>query len=179
MSVPDIVTQRLQLRQRGLVDFDDCLRMDRDPDVTEFVKGPWNNPEQHSAFLTERMQTNYPDGLGYWTVRLLGYWTVRLKDADQGFLGWIMLLPDDPDRECAEIGWRFNRKTWGKGYGTEAAKAVLEYAQTFLKLPRIFAEIDQRNIGSIRVAEKLGMLAVGRSTDAGQGDLVFVVEDKK
>lgn len=170
MSVPDIVTQRLQLCQRGLVDFDDCLRMDRDPDVTEFVEGPWNNPEQHSAFLTERMQASYPDGLGYWTV--------RIKDADQGFLGWIMLLPDAQDRACAEIGWRFNRLTWGKGYGTEAAKAVLEYAQTSLNIPRIFAEIDQRNIGSIRVAEKLGMLADGRSSDAGQGDIVFVVEDK-
>ena len=165
MSVPIIFTQRLQLRQRGPDDFDNCLRMDRDPDVTEFVAGPWTNPAEHSAFLTERMQTAYPAGLGYWSV--------RRKDGDQGFLGWIMLLAVCHAGDSAEIGWRFNRQSWGQGYGTEAAFAVLEYGLKTLKMQHIFAEIDPRNIGSIRVAEKIGMVANGISSNTDPDDLVF------
>ena len=49
------------------------------------------------------------------------------------------------------------RSYWGRGYATEAAQAVRDYAFNRLRLPRLIAMIDPQNIASIRVAEKLGM----------------------
>jgi RimJ/RimL family protein N-acetyltransferase len=45
----------------------------------------------------------------------------------------------------------------GKGYATEAAGAVLEYALGPLGLPEVLAEVDQGNTASIAVIERLGM----------------------
>ena len=47
--------------------------------------------------------------------------------------------------------------SWGKGYATEAASAVLEYALGPLGLPEVLAEVDEGNTASIAVIERLGM----------------------
>ncbi len=48
-----------------MADFETCLAMDRDPDVTRYIRGPWNDPEEHRRFLTDRIQTAWAPGLGY------------------------------------------------------------------------------------------------------------------
>jgi len=121
--------------------------MDRDPLVTHFIPGPWAEPESHRAFVLARMQADYPDGLGYWSV-------FPCSD-DQAFLGWILLLPYGDDE--VEIGWRFVRRHWGKGYAGEAAAVILEHGFRTLGLERIVADIDPSNRASRGVAEKLGM----------------------
>ena len=47
--------------------------------------------------------------------------------------------------------------SWGRGYATEAARAVLEYALGPLGLPEVLAEVDEGNAASIAVIERLGM----------------------
>lgn len=125
--------------------------MDRDPEVTRFVPGPWLDPKAHRAFVLERMTTPYSSGFGYWVVAHL--------DEPDDLLGWILLLPGEGGPQHAEIGWRFVRDCWGKGYATEAARAVLDHAHVHPDIQRVFAEIDPRNTGSIGVAVKLGMRA--------------------
>jgi RimJ/RimL family protein N-acetyltransferase len=56
-----------------------------------------------------------------------------------------------------ELGYRLTRASWGKGYATEAAGAVMEHAFTSLGLERLVSLIDPENIASLRVAQKLGM----------------------
>lgn len=56
-----------------------------------------------------------------------------------------------------EVGYRFMKQYWGKGIGTEAAKACVEFARRDLKISKLVALIIPENIGSIRVAEKIGM----------------------
>jgi RimJ/RimL family protein N-acetyltransferase len=56
-----------------------------------------------------------------------------------------------------EIGYRLRRTAWGRGYATEAARAVRDYAFDTLGLTRLIAMIDPANLPSIRVAEKIGM----------------------
>jgi RimJ/RimL family protein N-acetyltransferase len=56
-----------------------------------------------------------------------------------------------------EIGYRLARPYWGRGYATESARAVRDYALNTLRLPRLIAMIDPQNVASIRVVEKLGM----------------------
>jgi RimJ/RimL family protein N-acetyltransferase len=46
---------------------------------------------------------------------------------------------------------------WGKGFATEAARAVVEYALDSLGLPEVLAEIDEGNVASVAIAKRLGM----------------------
>lgn len=161
-------TERLLVRPRMMADLEDCLQMDRDPDVTRYIPGPWADPAAHRAFVIDRMSQTYPDGLGYWSV--------IAKDLPQLFLGWVMLLPVEDNVGGVEMGWRFNRASWGHGYATEASQAVLDYAFAVLDLQKIVAEIAPGNTGSIRVAEKLGMAFVREHEIDGVTDRIYVTE---
>jgi len=51
---------------------------------------------------------------------------------------------------------------WGKGYATEAVRAVLKFGFRVLKLHRMEAGCAVDNIASIRVLEKVGMQMEGQ-----------------
>ncbi|WP_262711144.1 GNAT family N-acetyltransferase [Pedobacter frigidisoli] len=56
-----------------------------------------------------------------------------------------------------DIGYRFIRNSWKKGYATESAKAVIEYGFKVLNLPEIIGIADVENFSSIHVLEKIGL----------------------
>ncbi|MBB4981170.1 MULTISPECIES: GNAT family N-acetyltransferase [Streptomyces] len=56
-----------------------------------------------------------------------------------------------------EIGWIFNPAYGGRGYATEAARAITELAFAELDAHRLFARLDVLNTGSARICERLGM----------------------
>jgi RimJ/RimL family protein N-acetyltransferase len=56
-----------------------------------------------------------------------------------------------------EIGWVFHRGYSGRGYATEAARAMIDYGFRKLGLHRVVASCDPENVASWRVMEKLGM----------------------
>lgn len=59
-----------------------------------------------------------------------------------------------------EMGWFFNRNTWGRGYALESCKAVIAYAFETLNAHKIFAEtID--GVKSVGLMQKLGMQPEG------------------
>ncbi|MBL8690534.1 MAG: GNAT family N-acetyltransferase [Rhodospirillaceae bacterium] len=154
--LPSFETSRLLLRPRSMADFDACLAMDRDPDVTRYIRGPWDDPEEHRRFLADRIQRQWPPGQGYWSI--------FAKDAPDQFLGWVLLIPYEGVGPEVDIGWRLNRRSWGKGYATEATLPVVAHAFGAAGLPKLVADIDPRNTPSMRVAEKIGMTFVGEGT---------------
>jgi [ribosomal protein S5]-alanine N-acetyltransferase len=56
-----------------------------------------------------------------------------------------------------EIFYSLEPASWGKGYATEAARAVVAYALGPLGLPLVLAEVDQGNVASAAVVRRLGM----------------------
>ena len=62
-----------------------------------------------------------------------------------------------PEIDLPEVGYRYLKEYWGRGIGTEAAKACVEFARADLKIKKLIALIIPENIASIKVAEKLGM----------------------
>ncbi|MBV8888660.1 MAG: GNAT family N-acetyltransferase [Alphaproteobacteria bacterium] len=156
-ALPSFATPRLVLRQRGIADLEACLAMDRDPEVTRFIIGPWADPIAHRAFVEARIRALYPEGMGYWSVL-----------AGDEFIGWILLTPLDLRGPEVEIGWRLFRSAWGRGYATEAAAPVLRYALETLRLPRVVADIDPGNAASLGVARKLGLRRLGPIDYAGR-----------
>lgn len=165
--LPSFQTDRLILRPRGLADLAASLDMDRDPEVTRFIPGPWHDPVRHEAFVRQRIETVYGDGLGYWSI--------LAKTAPQHFAGWVLLIPQDAVGPDIEIGWRLRRSSWGQGYATEAVAPVLRHAFGRLGLARVIADIDPGNRPSRRVAEKIGMEALGRTEHDGQSAIRYVM----
>ncbi|MDF3080277.1 GNAT family N-acetyltransferase, partial [Burkholderia sola] len=49
-TLPVLETERLWLRPRVLADLDACIEMDRDPEVTRHIAGPWHDPVEHRRF---------------------------------------------------------------------------------------------------------------------------------
>jgi ribosomal-protein-alanine N-acetyltransferase len=70
-----------------------------------------------------------------------------------------------PQHQHAELGYWLGVPYWGKGYATEAARAVVEYGFKELKLHRIFASHVPNNPVSGRVLQKIGMRHEGRFRD--------------
>lgn len=101
---PVFQTPRLLLRPWTLAETELCLAMDREPGVTRYVSGPWNDPAAHRAFIEARTRGPYPSGMGYWTIR---------RRTDNTFLGWILLIPEDAVGPETEIGWRLMPSVWG------------------------------------------------------------------
>jgi len=61
------------------------------------------------------------------------------------------------DKTEGEMGWIINKKYWGKGFATEAALAVKSFAVEQLKVKKLVAYCDCRNLQSARVMEKIGL----------------------
>jgi RimJ/RimL family protein N-acetyltransferase len=98
------------------------------------------------AYLEERVMTSYQQhGFGLNTVTL----------ANGTPIGLCGLLKRDtlPD---ADIGFAFLPQHSGKGYGYEAAAAVLAHAANTLHIKKVLAITDQDNTNSIGLLKKLG-----------------------
>ena len=63
-------------------------------------------------------------------------------------------------RTEGELGWILNKNYWGKGYATEAAMAVKDFAVDELKVSILVAHCDYRNTASCNVMKKLGLTLV-------------------
>ena len=60
-------------------------------------------------------------------------------------------------KETVEIGFAFNYEYIGKGYATESVRSVIEYMFHTLKIHRIQANLDARNLSSAKLCERVGM----------------------
>ncbi|MCV6574340.1 MAG: GNAT family N-acetyltransferase [Cohaesibacter sp.] len=149
--LPSYETERLILHPRTLNDLEDCLAMDLDPKVVQYIR-PTEDEETHRAFLKERLAVRYETGLGFWSVFLKND-----KGHKGSFLGWVLLVPLAGQGPEIEIGYRFLQKAWGKGFASEAARSIRDHAFTQLDLEQIVAVTHPDNKGSQNVLKKLGL----------------------
>ena len=73
-----------------------------------------------------------------------------------GYCG-LTKFPDIDGQPETAIGFRPIRVFWNRGYGTESATAVRDYAFGKLLLSRLIALVDPGNAASIHIIEKIGM----------------------
>ncbi|QDT63033.1 GNAT family N-acetyltransferase [Calycomorphotria hydatis] len=86
---------------------------------------------------------------------------VITQAVDQSLVGTIGLTIN-AEHERAELGYWIGKPYWGKGYATEAARAVIGYGFQTLRLYRIHAHHMTTNPASGRVLEKCGMTHEGK-----------------
>ena len=119
--------------------------LNEDPEVIQYTgDSAFESLEAAQQFL-QNYDAYAQSGMGRWAV-------VTKNNAE--FIGWCGLKQH---QEYVDIGFRFFRKEWGKGYATESAKACLEYAFTELGLSEVVGRAATANVASVRVLEKLGM----------------------
>ena len=132
------------------------FELDQDPEVMKYINGGQvtTMQEVHDVFIP-RLQ-KYQNLEKGW-----GLWKVTIKD-EQRYIGWILVRPmdffgDKPQWHDIEVGWRLKREAWGKGYATEAAKAVCDALAQQDEVEKISAVAVEDNLASIGIMQKLGM----------------------
>ena len=86
------------------------------------------------------------------------FWAVCLKDCGK-LIGNIYLSKQEFD--TWELGYVFNAKFHGKGYATESAKAMVDYAFKNKNARRIIAMCNPSNTASWKLLERLNMRREG------------------
>lgn len=166
MTEITLETERLLLRWLRESDFEQYARMCRDPEVMRFLGG-----QLMTDIEVWRQMTSF---VGHWHFRGYGIWAVEEKSSGRlvgriGFLnpiGWPGF----------ELGWTLARESWGKGYATEGARKALQYAFTELDRDHVISLIAPENVGSARVAQRLGE-KVERTTELfGKEVLVYGID---
>ena len=77
-------------------------------------------------------------------------------------MGQIALMPDVINGiEYYEIGYILKESYWHKGYASEGARAMIDYAFSILKLNSVIFEIRPENLPSRKVAENCGAVVTG------------------
>ena len=145
-----IETPRLLLRPIEAADFDAFTAIYADPEVTRFIgQGSALTPEAVADLLERRMKDYERQGYGVLAV---------VEKATGRLIGRCGLVHWEIDgRDELEVGYIFARSAWGRGYATEAARAVRGLALGPLRRRRLISLIRYGNEASVRVAEKLGM----------------------
>ena len=93
-------------------------------------------------------------------------WAI-VRASDSAFLGEAVLNDLDPDDGSASYRvWLTGPEVFGRGYGTEATRLVVDHAFDDVGLHRISLEVYEHNPRARRVYEKCGFTVEGRLRDA-------------
>ena len=90
-----------------------------------------------------------------------GRWAIERRE-DQGLIGGAILLPLPPRGEDLELGWQLHRDAWGKGYATEAGRALAHRAFSH-GVDEIFSVVRPANARAASTARRIGMEWVGET----------------
>lgn len=155
MSLP--VTERLTLRPHELSDVPFMIALNADPEVVRYTGNRAFGSEDEAVAVVVSLMRQHEE-------RGLGRFVVCLRDSGER-IGWCGLKWHE-EEQAADLGFRFFRAHWGRGYATEAARACLVWGDG-LGLPRIFAEAMPANAASVAVLHKLGFREAGAPDPEG------------
>jgi [ribosomal protein S5]-alanine N-acetyltransferase len=151
--VPDttvLETERLLLRLLTPADLDALAELYRDPDVRRYFPDGTRTYDQTRAELEWIIDVCY-GRYGY------GLWATVLKGTG-AFIGRCGLLPWEIDgRTEVEVAYLLDKRYWGRGLATEAARAIVEHAFATLPVDRLICMVDPANTASRDVALRIGM----------------------
>jgi len=168
-------TERLTLRPFIESDFDAMHAMRSSADAVRYLYEEPFSPEQTRNLLARKMAatTWSHEGAGFTCAVVERSSGLTVGDAN---LEWV----SERDR-TAEVGFIFDPSHQGKGFATEAARAMVEWAFKTAGMHRVIGRTEARNAASARVLEKLGMRLEGHFVEnewvknEWQSELVYAV----
>lgn len=145
----ELITARLLLREFRTTDLDSLAAFANHPDMRRFEKGI---PDYATArnFL-ERAILKACE-----TPRTSYYLAITVPPKDK-IIGRISLTSQNSEIREWEIGWAVRKDDWQKGYASEAAHRMLDFAFNQLNAHRVVAFCHAENTASVKVMKKISM----------------------
>lgn len=154
-------------------DFQRFYEIHSDPQTNLFnPAGPLDLAGSEQAF--EKLITHWGRyNFGSWTIKLNGPGTI----IGFGGLSYRMYLHE----EKLNLGYRFDRNYWGKGYASELASYAISFGFSELQFDKIFAIVRPKHAASIKILEKSGMKLIETINDVPgkENSLVYIIENNE
>lgn len=152
-TIPTINVDRVSLRAVTDKDAEPLYSIYSDAEVMRYWgDSPMKDPQEAKDFLAEVLK----DLRGQQCIQ----WGIARR-TDNRIIGTVALFHFDFVARKAEIGFALGRAHWGMGYMQEALQAAIGYAFNEMNFRRIEADVDPRNLSSIRLLERLGFQKEG------------------
>jgi ribosomal-protein-alanine N-acetyltransferase len=166
MALP-ILTERLTLRAYESGDLHALHTVLYSDDEAMALLGGARDLAATRAALERSIRQQRADGYSFWPV---------IERHTGALVGEAGLFPLTPRGSEISLGYAFGPDYWGRGYATEAARAVLAEAFGPLGMPRVVAITREANHGSRNVLGKLGFRMEGCRHVWGAEQLYFVLD---
>ena len=143
-------TERCVVRELTLDDLDALFELYGDGEIDKYTDSlyPYEEEKEFQRAYIENMYRYF----GY------GLWLVFSKETGE-LIGRAGLEHREYNEEIElELGYIIGTKYQGKGYATEVCEAILDYAKENCGFERINALVENENISSIKLAQKLGFI---------------------
>jgi RimJ/RimL family protein N-acetyltransferase len=145
--VPNVFNlDRIQLRRQRQSDAEALFECVSDFEVARYMDWPLaTSVDQIAGRIAERDEL--------WAAGKEFYWVITEPQEDRA-VGAISCRVDE---HCVDFGFFVHRRYWGKGYATEAAQAIVDWARRHPTIRRVWATCDVDNVASAHVLEKVGL----------------------
>ena len=166
MKKIELETERIRFRMLREDDFDVYERMCSNIEIMRYLGGKtFDRVEawRHLAYM-----------IGHWELRGFGYFAAEEKSTGR-FIGRLGFT-DAAGWPGFELGWTLWPEFQGKGYATEGARMLMDYAFRELDRPHVISLIHPENVPSQRVAERLGMKVEGETTILKMPVLIYGID---
>jgi RimJ/RimL family protein N-acetyltransferase len=140
---PEIYTNRLKLRKIKVEDVPSLVKYANNKKISDNILNiphPYQEPD--AVFRISYVFQGFKNKTRY-------VFAITLKESEE-FIGEISLHLDNADNR-AQLGYWVGEPFWGKGIGTEAAKAILKFGFEKLDLNKIYATCHVENQASGKV----------------------------
>jgi RimJ/RimL family protein N-acetyltransferase len=143
-----IRTERLELRDFREEDIEAVHSYRSDPQVTRLMFFGPDTSEDTREYLSSMVETQLAEPRWVWELAVV-------RAHDSRVIGGCDLTLEESHE--ADLGYILSREAWGRGYGTEIARALVERGFSDLGVGRIFATCDRENEASRGVLMKAGL----------------------
>lgn len=147
-------TERLILREMLPSDAEGMFELDSNKTVHRYLGTKPVKTIEDSQKTIDYVRNQYKNrGIGRWAA---------IEKSTGDFIGWSGLKfyfeeSFNNHTNFYDLGYRFIPRYWGKGYATESAKAVLDYAFKVLNIETVVGMADVENVASNIVLKKIGL----------------------
>lgn len=152
-------TKRCLVREFAMEDLDALFELYAKPGMTDYVE-PLFYYEEEATYEEAYIKHRY-HYFGY------GMWLVFDKESGK-LIGRAGLEDRDyPEGTAMELGYMIAPEYQRKGYATEVCRAILIYAKEELEAESVNCLVDEKNVPSVRLVEKLGFTYEGKTDITG------------
>ena len=151
--LPTLTSERLHLRWLVEDDAPAVFEIFSHQEVARYWSSPaYTRPAEASALIAE-VQQNFRDHRSY-------QWGVALEESGR-VIGTCTLYSLDAQNRRSEVGFALNHDYWRMGYMNEALPLLIGFAFDDLDFHRLEADVDPRNVSSLRLLERFGFQREG------------------